>query len=303
MNDVAKLHVLNVQGLWSVDSRCVRCDAARHWAPSLIGEDDKGKSYILQQPQSEEEERAMWRAAVACPTQSIRNREIKRPIDPVFPFEFTKGVFGLGYNSRNSFGAHSYLVQREEGNLMTDSPRFQKTLAKEIDDLGGIAHILLTHRDDVADADKWANRYGAKVWIHESEAEAAPYATDLIRGDEAVTIAPGVKSVFAPGHTEGSVVFHVDDRWLFTGDTLHWNHRRDELDVTPKQTWQSWEILADTMDTLSKLRVEWLFAGHGSWHHVGAERWAAEMPMLGPAMRNLGQAAWSARPGTTFGWY
>ena len=245
----------------------------------------------------------MWRAAVACPTQSIRNREAKRPAKSVFPHELTPGVLAMGNNSSKSFGAHSYLVQREDGNLLTDSPRFQNSLAAHVDDLGGIAHVLLTHRDDVADADKWAERYGARVWIHEAEAEAAPYVTDLLRGDATVTIAPGVSSVFAPGHTEGCVVFHVDDRWLFTGDTLHWNHRRDELDVTPKQTWHSWDVLANTMDVLSKLRVKWLFAGHGSWHHLGAERYAAEMQQLGPAMRDLGQLAWSARPGTTFDWY
>ena len=133
-----------------------------------------------------------------------------------------------------------------------------------------------------------AERYVADVWIH--EADAAPYATAILRGSEPVTIAPGVMAVPAPGHTTGHVVFHVDDKRLFTGDALHWNHRRDELDVFPEQTFQSWDILAETMDRLARLQVEWIFAGHGSWHNVGVDTWAEQMAGLGTAMRSLGQA-------------
>ena len=43
--------------------------------------------------------------------------------------------------------------------LMVDSPRFNRPLADSIDVPGGIAHVLLTHRGDVADADRWAERY------------------------------------------------------------------------------------------------------------------------------------------------
>ncbi len=59
----------------------------RHWAPGLIGQDGVGQSFVARQPESAEEEQAMWRAAVACPTQSIRNGEAKRPTGAVFPHE------------------------------------------------------------------------------------------------------------------------------------------------------------------------------------------------------------------------
>ena len=87
-------------------------------------------------------------------------------------------------------------------------------------------------------------------------------------------------SIPAPGHTQGHVLYHVDDRVLFTGDTLHWNHRRGEFDVFPKQTFFSWAALADTMDLIAALKVEWMFAGHGMWHKVGAEEWERQMPVL-----------------------
>ena len=213
-----------------------------------------------------------------------------------------RGVLALGHNSRRSFGAHAYLIVRPEGNLMTDSPRFQESLANEVDRLGGVAHVLLGHRDDVADAHRWASRYDARVWIHKADADAAPYATDII--DQAsVAVSTGVTAIHAPGHTKGHLVFHVDENWLFTGDTLHWNPRLQTLDVTPKQTWDSWDVLADSIEQLSRLSVEGVFPTHGMWCQIDAQRYSTEMSELAVAMRDRGQEAWAQREGTTFGWY
>ncbi len=301
MARIDQAHPDDVEGRWFVDTRCVRCDSARHWAPGLVEMDSEGRSFLARQPQTGEEEAALWRASVACPTKSIGNRDTARPPGGAFPHELTPRVFALGHNVPSSFGGHSYLVVRSDGNLMVDSPRFTRTLADQLDELGGVAHVLLSHRDDVADAERWADRYGSRVWIHAADADAAPFATDITTGDQSV--ADGIVSIHTPGHTEGHVVYHVDGRWLFTGDTLFWNQRRGELDVTPKQTWFSWDVLADSMDRIADLAVEWVFAGHGKWHHVGAETYAAQMSCLGPEMRAYGQADWANKPNTMFGWY
>ena len=295
-------HPANVDGPWFVDTRCIRCDVARHWAPGLIEMDTDGRSYLARQPVNADETAALWRAAAACPTQSIGNVEVRRPPQPAFPAELTPGVWALGHNAQSSFGAHSYLVARSDGNLMVDSPRYLRSLAERVDDLGGVTHVLLSHRDDVADADRWAERYGADVWIHTADADAAPYATVIFDGHDPTPVAAGTVALPTPGHTEGSVVFHVDDRWLFTGDTLHWNHRRNELDVTPEQTFYSWEALADSMDRLSGLTAEWVFPGHGMWHHVGAQRYESHMARLGTDMRQTGRAGWARRPDAAFNW-
>jgi glyoxylase-like metal-dependent hydrolase (beta-lactamase superfamily II) len=203
----------------------------------------------------------------------------------------------------SSFGAHAYLLPRPGGNLMIDAPRFDAALAERVKALGGIAHVLLTHRDDVAEAAEWAATFGSLVWIHEDERDAAPFATEILSAERPEDIAPGVAWLQTPGHTKGHVAFHVDDAWLFTGDTLHWNPRRDELDVFPKQVFDSWEALAASMDVLAQLRVEWVFAGHGSWQNVGAEAYAEHMKAMGPTMREVGQHPWSHRPGTSFAWF
>ena len=296
-------HSANVPGPWFVDTRCIRCDSARNWAPGLIETDTAGRSFIARQPVGDDQQAALWRAAAACPTKSIGNRDYPREPSGVFPYQLTDGVFALGNNALDSFAAHSFLATRPDGNLLIDSPRFSRRLAASVDALGGIAHVLLTHRDDVADADRWAERYGARVWIGAADADAAPYATDLTGDAGATVISPGVVSIPAPGHTKGHVAYHLDERHLFTGDTLHWNHRRGELDVFPKQTFFSWSVLADTMDLLAALPVEWVFAGHGMWHQVGNAEWTRQMTALGPAMRHLGQRAWAQRPDTIYSWY
>ena len=287
---------LNVDGQWSIDSRCIGCDAARNWAPGLIAGDEDGKSFVARQPATVEEDEAVWRAAIACPTQSIRSRDSKRPTKAAFPYEFTAGALAMGHSARSSFGAHSYLVQRPSGNLLIDSPRFERSMAERVDDLGGISDVFLSHRDDVADADRWADRYDARVWIHEADADAAPYATDIIKASRPTLVSAGVIALAASGHTKGHLVFHIDDRWLFTGNTLYWNHRRDVLDVWPGATWYRWDVLVETMDILAQLRVEWVFPGHGMWHQVGAAAYASQMNELGPSVRRRGQSDWSRRP-------
>ena len=159
---------------------------------------------MAHQPVGEREEAALWRASVACPTKSIGNLQQRREPFGVFPYELAEGVFALGNNALSSFGAHSYLVARPEGNLMVDSPRFGRRLADSVDGLGGVAHVLLSHCDDVADADRWAERYEARVWIGDADSDAAPYATDVTAGDGVTVVSPGGGIDSSPGAHGGA---------------------------------------------------------------------------------------------------
>ena len=87
---------------------------------------------------------------------------------------------GFSVDARSSFGAHSNFSMWPDGNLLIDSPRYAAELVKWFDASGGIGHILLSHRDDVADADKYARQFGARVWINGEGRSAAPCATDLL---------------------------------------------------------------------------------------------------------------------------
>ncbi|HSH23582.1 MAG TPA: hypothetical protein VK975_05920 [Acidimicrobiales bacterium] len=156
-------------------------------------------------------------------------------------------------------------MRRPDGNVMVDAPRFTRRLTGPLDDQGGVSHVLLTHRDDVADAPRWAERYGARVWIHEADRRAAPCATDLLRGEEPTLITPGVVALPVPGHTKGSVAFCVDEHCLFTGDSLAWSHHRSDLVAFRGACWYSWEEQARSLGRLAEATAfSWVLPGHGA---------------------------------------
>ena len=250
-------------GDWYVDTACIDCGAARHVAPDLIVARN-GKSVFARQPTTPEEELAAWRAVLVCPTASVRSQTRQpRPESRVFPQNMTEGVWRCGFNARSSFGAHSYFIAHPSGNVLVDSPRHATELVKWFEQSGGIAHVLLTHRDDVADAGKYAERFGARVWIHHDDRSAAPYATDLLEGPSSRTIAPGLVAIPVPGHTRGSAVYLLDDRVLFAGDSLAWNMHEQDLVAFRDACWYSWSALTASLAKLVDYRFEWLLPGHG----------------------------------------
>ena len=284
MADRRRANPLDQGGGWFVDSTCIDCDVARQVAPGLIGTDARGLSYFLRAPQGPEEERMAWRALLACPTGSIGAPPGARPPPGVFPDEVAPGVFLTGYNARDSFGANAYFVPRPTGNLLVDAPRFVPAVGDFIERHGGLAHVLLTHRDDVADYDKYAERFGARVHIHEDEQDAAPGATDVFRDDHEP--APGVRAFVVPGHTRGSVMYEVDRTFLFTGDSLHWSRDLDDLSAFPSATWYSWAEQTRSLERLSgQARFEWVLPGHGGRGRAPPDEMTRRLKALVARMR------------------
>ena len=208
----------------------------------------------------------------------------ERAPDGVFPWELTDGVHLCGYNSEHSFGAHSYLVVRPEGNLLVDSPRFTRRLWEPIDALGDIDHVLLRTRGDVVDADRWADRYGARVWIHELEHSAAPYATELTVGTEPQEIRPGLVVVPVPGHTRGSVITTWRVGTSSPGDTLHWDHRATDSTSSRSNLGPPWEALTTSVKVMADLEVGWVLPGHGKWHGLDPGDYRRQMVELAASM-------------------
>jgi glyoxylase-like metal-dependent hydrolase (beta-lactamase superfamily II) len=272
-------------GDWFIDNECIDCGAACHVAPGLIVERN-GKSVFARQPGSPEEQLAAWRAVLVCPTGSVRSETKQpRPGDRLFPQAITEAVWRCGFNARSSFGAHSYFVSRSGGNVLIDSPRFAGELVTWVAEAGGIAHILLSHQDDVADAGKFAGRFGARVWIHEDDRHAAPYASDLIEGQDERAIAPGLTAIPVPGHTRGSVVYLLEDRVLFTGDSLAWSMRQHDLVAFRDACWYSWSALTASLAKLAGYRFEWVLPGHGWPVHLEAGAMRERLQSLVARMR------------------
>jgi len=258
-------HSANAAGDWFVDTRCIDCGTCRDIAPGLFG-DDGGYSIVARQPTPGAELLA-WLAAQACPTSSIGTMSRQTRPGRLYPREVEpgSGVWDLGYCSEDSFGASAWLATRPTGNVLVDSPRFTEALAGPIGAMGGIAHVLLTHRDDVADAARWAERFGARVWIHGDDRAAAPNATDVLEGIAEVEVGPGLVAIPTPGHTKGSVMYLLDGRYLFSGDSLAWSHDLNDLTAFRSACWWSWSAQADSLERLALNHgFSWVLPGHGA---------------------------------------
>ena len=57
--------------------------------------------------------------------------------------------------------------------------RFTRAVVAQFENWGGLSDILLTHRDDVGDAERYGEHFAARVWIHEADRAAAPSAATL----------------------------------------------------------------------------------------------------------------------------
>jgi glyoxylase-like metal-dependent hydrolase (beta-lactamase superfamily II) len=272
-------HALNAPGAWYVDTRCIDCGASRTVAPGLIVERG-GQSVFARQPVTAEERMAAWRARLLCPTASVRSEtHVDAPAD-IFPEEMAESVYRLGYNARSSWGAHSFLICRRAGNTMVDAPRWSSQIVAALAARGGLADILLTHRDDVADAGRYAARFGARVWIHAADRDAAPFADQIVVGSEAVALAPDLLAIPVPGHTEGSVVYLYDRRCLFTGDSLAWSFERDDLTAFRDACWWSWPQQRRSLRRLLDYEFEWVLAGHGGSRHLPAAEMRTRLAAL-----------------------
>lgn len=279
MADPAQRHPANAPGSWFVDRTCINCDVSRQCAPWMFGEADD-QAIVVRQPATAAEIADATRAMLACPTASIGVQGKKPRTDGLFPDLIEDGVHYCGYTSRDSFGANAYFVHRPTGNLLIDSPRFVPPLVRAFEAKGGLAHILLTHRDDVADAKKFVDHFGARVWIHEDDRSAAPFATDILRGIEPTPIQAALGAIPVPGHTKGSVVYLLEERFLFTGDSLYWSRRRRRLSAFRDACWYSWEAQTESLARLEGQAFEWVLPGHGNRAKGETGEWQRQLVAL-----------------------
>ncbi|WP_194894528.1 4Fe-4S domain-containing protein [Catenulispora pinisilvae] len=268
--------------LWHIDQRCTNCDVARQYAPELVAEVD-GLSTVVRQPGTQAEEAALYAAAFACHTRSIRRGA--RGLDPAhdpFPLPLTEHVYLCGHNSPHTAGANAYLLRRPAGNLMMiDTPRFSRALAEKYAALGPVTDVLLTHRDHAAHGREYADRFGARLWIHEGDLAAAPDADHVLRGTEPTPIADGVIAHPLPGHTLGSVLYVADDTYCFSGDSMYWSRSLADLAVAESVTWYSiTELAASLARTAPRLRFAWILPGHGDRKQLPPEEFARRVQDL-----------------------
>ena len=209
----------NIDGDFYVDHSCINCDTCRWMAPNIYRLEDS-KSAVYHQPSNQQERIQALEALLACPTASIGTLEKPREIKIVqsrFPLLIAENVYHCGYHSESSFGAASYLIQRRSGNILVDSPRFAPPLVKQIEQMGGIKYMYLTHRDDVADHRKFNAHFGCDRILHQDEISQDTKDVEIIlTGTDNYQLADDLLIIIVPGHTEGHTVLLYNNKFLFT---------------------------------------------------------------------------------------
>src|SRR4051812_44423732 len=158
--------VENVPGELFVDSSCIECDTCRELAPDVFGSTSTGQSFVSRQPPDGAAWTRALQAVVSCPTSSIGAERSAKEAARSLPVSFDGPVYRCGYSSESSYGAQSYFLRRDGGNVLIDSPRFAAPLVKSLKALGGIRTMFLTHQDDVADHAEFHEEFACDRAIH-----------------------------------------------------------------------------------------------------------------------------------------
>jgi len=255
----------NVPGDFFVDSTCIDCDACRQIAPAVFSEVG-GQSIVFRQPETEDELLAAQKALLSCPTASIGDlgkRDMTAALSS-YPEIVEDDVYRCGFTSESSFGAFSYLIRTGTGNVLVDSPSFARPLVENIERMGGVHRMLLTHQDDVADHEKYHQRFGCERVLHRDDVRSSTSGVEWkAEGSEPIEIGPGLLMIPTPGHTKGHSVFLWREKFLFTGDHLAWSETRGHLYAFRSACWYSWSEQIRSMESLLAFRFEWVLPGHG----------------------------------------
>ncbi len=270
----------NVAGDLYVDSSCIDCDTCRWMAPDSFSREGE-QSAVYHQPQTAAQRLAALQALLACPTASIGT--VAPPSDipaaqASLPIPITDSVYHCGYHSEQSFGAASYLIQRAEGNILVDSPRFAAPLVKRLEALGGVRYLYLTHRDDVADHQRFHDHFGCDRILHHHDISTGTAAIEMpLQGTDPIALSADVQIIPVPGHTQGHTVLLYRDRVLFTGDHLAWSERLHQLYAFRRYCWYSWPAQIRSMENLATYPFEWVLPGHGRRHQADPATMAQHM--------------------------
>jgi ferredoxin len=279
----------NVNGDFYVDRTCIDCDTCRWMAPEVFHQAEE-QSAVYHQPDNLSERWKAMQALLSCPTASIGTVEKPKDIKEVqesFPILVAQNVYHCGYHSEKSFAAASYFITRPEGNILIDSPRFAPPLVKRLEAMGGIRYLYLTHRDDVADHQKFHEHFGCDRILHKDEINTGTLGVEIqISGADPIEFAPDLLIISVPGHTKGHTVLLYNNRFLFTGDHLAWSERLNQLYAFREHCWYSWTELIKSMQKLANYQFEWVLPGHGRRYHADQETMQKQMEKCLSWMKN-----------------
>ncbi|NEQ39720.1 MAG: MBL fold metallo-hydrolase [Okeania sp. SIO3I5] len=269
----------NISGDIFVDNTCIDCNTCRWMSPEIFHRNGE-KSAVYHQPTNEKERLTAMQALLSCPTNSIGTVETPKDIKNVqktFPILVEDNVYHCGYHSEKSFGAASYFIVIKEGNILVDSPQFLTPLVKRLEAMGGIKYMYLTHKDDVADHQKFREYFNCDRILHIDD--ISPDTKDVeikLTGTDPISLTPDLLIIPVTGHTKGHTVL-LYQKFLFTGDHLAWSNKLNQLYAFRRHCWYSWSEQIISMSKLISYNFEWVLPGHGHRYYADTKTMQKEL--------------------------
>ncbi len=279
MAELKKTRPQNKVGDFFVDTSCIDCGTCYWMAPDTFIHKE-GQSAVFHQPDSSNEKSKALRALYSCPTFSIGHTQkssLDKEVEASFPFPIgdpKDSIYLTGFHAENSFGATSYFIEREgiEGpkNILIDSPRFFSKMAKKLCERGGAYYQFLTHRDDIADTDKYFEAFSAqnepKRIIHKDDAtkDSLKSYEIILTGHEPYQLDSETLIIPVPGHTRGSCVLLYKNKYLFTGDHLAYSMKLQQLVAFKRACWYDFTVQIESMKKLLNFSFSYILPGHGA---------------------------------------
>jgi glyoxylase-like metal-dependent hydrolase (beta-lactamase superfamily II) len=124
--------------------------------------------------------------------------------------------------------------------------------------------MFLTHRDDVADHQEWADHFRAERVMHRDDVTRSTANVERqLTGPDAIQIAGDLIVIPTPGHTRGHACLLYRDKYLFSGDHLWWSPIYQSLNASASVCWYSWAEQTRSVERLLDYTFEWVLPGHG----------------------------------------
>src|SRR5262245_58503827 len=137
--------------------------------------------------------------------------------------------------------------------------------------MGGVRWMFLTHRDDVADHEKWAARFKTeRIMHHDDVTRRTEDIERVLSGNDSVQLDEDFIAIPTPGHTRGHTVLLYRNRYLFTGDHLWWSPSYQSLHASASVCWYSWPEQTASVERLLEYEFEWVLPGHGRRVHASS---------------------------------
>ncbi|MER6976059.1 MBL fold metallo-hydrolase [Streptomyces carpinensis] len=136
------------------------------------------------------------------------------------------GVVGIGAEPSVGVGQRALLVRSPAGNVLWDCLGYlDDDLAAEVEQLGGISAVAVSHPHFYGVMTEWGRAFDAPVYVHAADRAWVPRPDPVVEywSGDTHRIAPGLTLINAGTHFAGGTVLHWADApdgrgALFSGD-------------------------------------------------------------------------------------